>query len=115
MAQRKYANLKKSKNGHPSPGWPCSNPLTLLSKNLAGYRLRHIQSKGRRRHYERQLFAREQLSARAYQVLTAEDQAAQFGAKSTPKGLTISIGAPGRLEPARCFHHLILSQVPEIS
>src|SRR5262245_36662026 len=33
-----YVNLKKSKNGHPSPGWPF-NPLTLLSKKLAGYRL----------------------------------------------------------------------------
>ena len=39
---------------------------------------------------------REQQSARAYQVLTAEDQAAQFVAKSSTKALTISIGAPGR-------------------
>jgi hypothetical protein len=35
----KDAPLKKSENGHPSPHWPCPNPLTLLSKNLAGYRL----------------------------------------------------------------------------
>jgi hypothetical protein len=35
----KHADLKKSNNGHPSPGWPFSNPLALLSKNLTGYRL----------------------------------------------------------------------------
>jgi hypothetical protein len=30
--------LKKSKKGHPSPGWPFLAPLTLLSKNQADYR-----------------------------------------------------------------------------
>ena len=30
----KHAPLKKSKNGDPSPGWPFSDPLTLLTKNL---------------------------------------------------------------------------------
>jgi hypothetical protein len=35
----KRPNLKESKNGHPPPPDCAQNPLTLLSKNLAGYRL----------------------------------------------------------------------------
>jgi hypothetical protein len=35
----KHANLKNPKNGHPLPWLAVFNPLTLLSRNLAGYRL----------------------------------------------------------------------------